>query len=266
MIHPTAVISGTAEIDPSARIGPFAVIDEGVRIGPGCVIGPYVYVTGRATLGARNRIHAGCVIGDTPQDLKYKDAPTSVAIGDDNVLREHVTVHRSNQVDKPTTLGSHNFLMQHCHVAHDCSIADHVVVASGTMLGGHVHLADRAFLSANCLVHQFVRVGTLAMMQGGSAISKDLPPYCMIRRGDLNLLCGLNTIGLRRAGIAAEDRLELKQLYHQLFRPSERFNDAVAAARAGAFGAVAGRLIEFVSATKLGICLDGGPRSSKVAG
>ncbi|PYI81986.1 MAG: acyl-[acyl-carrier-protein]--UDP-N-acetylglucosamine O-acyltransferase, partial [Verrucomicrobia bacterium] len=163
-------------------------------------------------VGAHNQFHTGCVIGDGPQDLKYKGEPTRLRIGDRNIFREHVTVHCSNKWDEDTVIGSHNFLMAHCHIGHNCMVGNHVVVANGALLGGHAVVQDRAFISGNCLVHQGVRVGMLALMQGGSAISKDLPPFT-VARGD-NGICGLNTVGLRRAGFTSEQRLELKRLYH----------------------------------------------------
>ena len=121
--------------------------------------------------------HAGSVIGDAPQDLKYQDEPTRLRIGDRNVFREHVTVHRSNSLDTETVIGSDNFLMVNAHVGHNCMLGNHVIMANGVLLAGHVEVGDRAFISGNCLVHQFCRIGTLALMQGGAAISQDLPPF-----------------------------------------------------------------------------------------
>jgi len=206
VIHPTAIIHPRAKLAATVQVGPYAVIDEGVEIGPDCVIGPHVYLTGLTTIGAKNRFYAGCVIGEAPQDLKYAGEPTGLRIGEDNVFREHVTVHRSNQTTEETIIGSHNFLMANAHVAHNCHLGDSLILANGVLLGGHVTLNDRVFLSGNCIVHQFVRVGTLAMMQGGSAISKDLPPYTMAH--EVNTLCGLNIVGLRRAGLTPAERLE----------------------------------------------------------
>src|SRR5919108_6171725 len=198
MIHPTAIIHPAAHLDPTVSIGPYAVIDENVVVGPGCRIGPHVHLTGRTTIGANNWFHSGCVIGDAPQDLKYRGEPTRLRIGDDNVFREHVTVHRSTNEAEETKVGARNYLMALSHVGHNVQVGDQVIIANGAMLGGHSVVQDRAFISGNCLVHQWVRVGTLALMQGGSAISKDLPPYT-VARGD-NAICGLNIIGLRRAG------------------------------------------------------------------
>jgi UDP-N-acetylglucosamine acyltransferase len=232
------------------------VIDEGVEMGPGCTIGPNVYLTGLTTIGAHNRFFAGCVIGEAPQDLKYKDEPTRLRIGNDNVFREHVTVHRSTKVGEETVIGSHNFLMQHSHVAHNVVFGNYAILAGGALLAGHVSVADRAFISGNCLVHQFVRIGTLALMQGGSAISKDLPPYT-VARGD-NGICGLNTIGLRRAGVTAAERLELKRLYHALFREGLNLRTAAEQARTKFSGVPARTLIDFVATAKRGVCRDTG--------
>jgi UDP-N-acetylglucosamine acyltransferase len=196
------------------------------------------------------------VIGEAPQDLKYQGEPTRLRIGNQNIFREHVTVHRSNKEAEETAIGSHNFFMAHCHVGHNARVTDHVIVANGALLGGHVLVQDRAFLSGNCLVHQFVRVGTLALMQGGAAISKDLPPFC-VARGD-NGICGLNAVGMRRAGFKVEERLELKRLYHELFRSAQKLGAAIAAARKEFTSEGARALLDFVASSRRGICADTG--------
>lgn len=254
MIHPTAIIHPRAEVDSSCEIGPYAVIDAAVKLGPRCRVGPQVYLTGHTTIGAENTFHAGCVIGDAPQDLKYKGAPTQLRIGDRNVFREHTTVNRSNKLEEDTVIGSGCFLMTHAHVAHNCRLGDHVVMANDATLGGHVTVGDRAFLSANCLVHQFTRVGTLALMQGGSAVSQDLPPFC-VSRGD-NSLCGLNTVGLRRAGLTPDERLELRRLYHFLFRARRSLRAALPEARAQFTSAPATLMLDFLGQAKRGVLAD----------
>jgi UDP-N-acetylglucosamine acyltransferase len=254
MIHPTAIIHPQARLDSTVQVGPYVVIDADVQLGPDCVIGPYVHLTGRAQIGAGNRFFTGCVIGEAPQDLKYNGAPTGLRIGDHNAFREHVTVHRSTRTGEDTVLGSRNYLMANSHVAHNCHLGDDVIIANGALLGGHVSVADRAFISGNCLVHQFVRVGALALMQGGSAISKDLPPFT-VARGD-NGICGLNTVGLRRAGLAAAERLELKQLYHALFREGRNLGAALAAARQQFSSPAAQVLMDFLAGAKRGVCVD----------
>lgn len=256
MIHPTAVIHPQAKLDASVQIGPYAVIEAGVELGADCVVGPYVHLTGATQIGKGNHFHAGCVIGDLPQDLKYKGAPTRVTIGDHNVFREHVTVNRATTAGDATVVGSHNFIMAGAHIAHNCVVGSQVIMANCATLGGHATVQDRAFISGVCLVHQFCRVGTLAIMQGGSAISKDLPPFT-VARGD-NGICGLNVIGLRRAGYSAEERLELKKLYHALFRGGQRLSEALAAARERFSSRGAQVMLEFMVAAKRGVCSDCG--------
>ena len=254
MIHPTAIIHPKAELGAGVKVGPYAVIDENVRVGENSIIGPHVYITGVTSIGEGNQLYAGCVLGEAPQDLKYRGALTALRIGDRNVFREHVTVHRSTKLEQETVIGSDNFLMAHCHVAHNCCLGDGVIMANGALLGGHVIVNDRAFISGNCLVHQFVRVGTLALMQGGSAISKDLPPYT-IARGD-NGMSGLNMVGLRRAGFTADQRLEIKQVYRALFRRSGSVRQALAEARKRFSSPAARVLLDFVAEAARGVCTD----------
>jgi len=252
MIHPTAVVHPQARLAPSVQAGPHAVIDAGVELGADCVVGPHVYLTGSTRAGAGNHFHAGCVIGDAPQDLKYRGEPTPVIIGDHNVFREHVTVNRPTTLKHATVIGSHNFIMAGAHIAHNCVVGNQVIIANGASLGGHVMVQDRAFISANCLVHQFCRVGTLVMMQGGSAVSKDLPPFT-VARGD-NSICGLNVVGLRRAGYSPAERLELKRLYHALFRSGKIFREALAAARENFSSPGARVMLEFLAMATRGVC------------
>jgi len=254
MIHRTAIVSEGAEVDSTCEIGPYAIIDGDVRLGPNCRVGPHVHLTGHTQIGANNVFHTGCVIGDAPQDLKYKDEPTGLRIGENNVFREHVTIHRSAKLFEETVIGSNNFLMAGSHVGHNSMLGNHIIVANGALIAGHVTVQDRVFISGNCLIHQFVRVGMLALMQGGSAISKDLPPFT-IARGD-NHICGLNVIGLRRAGVAADERLELKKLYRAIFRSGQSIRAATAHAF-GEFNSPRTRaMLEFIHESKRGICAD----------
>ena len=257
MIHPTAIVHPKAKLDGTARVGPYAIIDEGVELGPHCVVGPHVYLTGLLTAGGHNRFHAGCVMGEAPQDLKYSNEPTRLRIGEHNVFREYATVHRSTKADGETVIGSHCFLMVNSHVGHNCAVGDGVIIANGALLAGHVTVGDKAFLSGNCLMHQFVRVGTLSLMQGGAAISQDLPPYT-IAAHEGNAMCGLNTIGLRRAGFTPAERMELKKLYRLLFRSGHNLREAVALGRKEFGSGPAKVLLEFAATTKRGICFDVG--------
>jgi len=260
MIHSTAIIHPNARLDPSVEIGPYAVIDADVSLGPGCQVGPHAYLTGCASIGARNQFHAGCVIGDAPQDLKYNGEATRVVIGDDNIFREGCTVHRSTTPDGATTIGSHNFFMANAHIGHNSVVGHHVILANGALLGGHVEVADRVFLSGNTAVHQFVRVGTLALMQGVAAITRDLPPYTLARCGVINNLCGLNIVGLRRAGMGPEARLELKRLYHLLFRSGKNLSVALAEANEEFKSSAARTMLDFVASSKRGVCRHHAPR------
>ncbi len=256
MIHQTAVVHPKARLDASVRVGAYAVIDEGVTLGPDCVVAAHTYLTGQTTAGARNQFFPGAIIGEAPQDLKYSGEPTRLRIGDGNVFREHVTVHRSNSLEEDTVIGSNNFFMAHCHVGHNAQVGNHVIMANGALLAGHVSVGDRAFISGNCLVHQFVRVGTLAMMQGGSAVSQDLPPFT-VARGD-NGICGLNVVGLRRAGFPPEQRRELKRLYLVLFRGGRKLREAIEEAREDFRSDPSKVLLDFAASVKRGICSDTG--------
>jgi len=208
MIHSTAIVHPHAKLDSSVQVGPYAVIDAEVELGADCIVGPHVYITGVTKAGVGNHFHASCVIGDAPQDLKYKGDPTRLVIGDHNVFREHVTVNRATNPEGTTVVGSHNFIMASAHIAHNCVVGNHVIVANSAMFGGHSVVQDRALISGGCMVHQFCRVGTMAVMQGGSAVSMDVAPFTVMR--GVNRICGLNVVGLRRNGFSAEQRLEIK--------------------------------------------------------
>ncbi len=259
MIHPTAIVDSGACLDPSVVVGPYCVIDANVVVGPRCRLGPHVHLTGHTSIGADNVFHTGCVIGDAPQDLKYDGSPTRLRIGDRNVFREQAIVHCASTPQGETVIGSGNFLMAHSHIGHDVTVGDFVVVANGVLVAGHARVEDRAIFSGNSLVHPFVRVGTLALLQGGAAISKDLPPFT-IGRG-VNGICGLNVIGLRRNGFSAEERLELKKVYRLLFRSGLMRQEALAQAEAF-LSPGARKMVEFVRATRRGVCADDGDRGS----
>lgn len=253
-IHPLACVHPDAEIGSGVLVGPFAVIDADVHLGSNCIVEPHVHLTGHTTIGPNNRFHTGAVIGDAPQDFKYAGAPTRLVIGSGNVFREHATVHRSAKLEEDTVIGDENFFMAGCHVGHNCQIGSHNIIANGVLLAGHVTVADRAFLSGNCVVHQFCRIGRLALMQGGSGISKDLPPFC-VARGD-NGLCGLNVIGLRRAGFSSAQRLELRQVYHAIFRSRQRLRSAIENALEQYLDPVSQELLQFAATSQRGLCSD----------
>ena len=253
-IHPTAVIDPRAELGSDIEIGPYAVIDGDVRLGNGCRLGPHVYLTGKTRIGEANTFHAGCVIGDWPQDISYRGAPTETLIGDRNLFREHVTIHRSTAEDEPTTIGSDNFLMASSHIGHNARLGNRNILANCTLIGGHVIVEDQVTFGGNAAVHQFVRVGRLAMLRGHSGLSKDLPPFTILR--DINKLSGLNAIGLRRAQFSLEDRLELKRLYHHIFRGGGNIGAAIKSARPRFTSPHAVEVLDFILNSRRGVCTE----------
>lgn len=253
-VHPTAVVSADAVLADGVTVGPFAVIDGPVSLGPGCEVGPHAHLTGRVTAGAGNTFHAGCVIGDTPQHLGYQGEPTEVRIGDGNTFREHVTVHRGMPANGGvTTIGSGNLLMVGSHVAHDCTVGDKTIFANCAVIGGHATVMDGAFLSGNSCVHQFCRVGRLAMISGTSSISQDLPPFWIVQ--EVNITRGVNVVGMRRAGIPNAEIQAVRRAYKAITRSGLTIRAALEQIEAADGGLPAVReLIEFIRTSKRGIC------------
>lgn len=217
-IHPTAVIAPEADIGDDVQIGPHAVIEGEVRIGAGCVLRPGVHLIGPLTMGCHNAVYSGAVLGEQPQHLHYAGEPTRVTIGEHNIIREHVTIHRGTTHSWETRIGDHNFLMAHSHVAHDCKIGNRCIIANGALLAGHCTLEDNVYLSGNCALHQFVRVGRLALLSGVSVSTKDIPPFIIQQR--FNCVAGVNVIGMRRAGIPASHIESVRRAFHLLYRSS----------------------------------------------
>ena len=217
LIHPTAIVHPDAQLHPTVTVGAYTVIGEGVRIGPETKVSHHVVVEGLTTIGARNHIFPGAAIGLEPQDLKYDGSPTGVSIGDDNRIREYVTINRSTQPGGVTRIGNCNLLMAYVHVAHECTIEDRVVIANAVALAGHVHLESRAFIGGVLGIHQFVHIGKLAMVGGMSRIDRDVPPYMLVE-GSPSRVRSLNQVGLRRAGITAANQGESFQALKKAFR------------------------------------------------
>lgn len=262
-IHPTAIVSPKAELDPTVEVGPCAVIEEHVRIGPRTRVGPHAYITGWTDIGPDNVIHFGAVIGDYPQDLGYDGSEAFLKIGAKNVFREHVTVHRGALKDDRTTrIGDNCYFMCTSHVGHNSQVGSGVIIANGGTLGGHVIVEDRANISGNCLVHQFVRVGTLSLMRGGSRVSKDVPPYCITNH--TNDVSGLNIIGLRRAGASLVTRTALKQAFRTLYLGGLNVSDALVQLRQMPESPELKHFIEFITASKRGICAFSGKASEEL--
>lgn len=251
-VHPTAVIGPDVRLADDVDIGALAVLDGDITVGPGCVIRPGAYLFGRITMGAGNVVHSGAVLGEQPQHLKYRGEPTRLEIGDGNIFREHVTVHRGTTHSWVTRIGNDNFLMAGAHIAHDCVIGDACILANGALVGGHCTVGDRAYLSGNAAVHQFVRVGRLALLGGVSASTMDMPPF-MIQQG-INNVVGVNVIGMRRAGFSAAQIDAVRQAFTLLFRRGLTVPSALAEIEKELGGIdVIAELIQFVRGSKRGI-------------
>ncbi len=214
-VHPSAVIGGDVELADGVEIGPFCLLDGCIRIGAGSRLIGHVTVLGNTEIGNGNVLHPNVVIGDEPQDVGYRGGPRRVRIGNRNVMREGVTIHRGSEHGDVTTVGDDNFFMQNSHVAHDCRIGNATIIAGGALLAGWVEVGDRALVSGNCVVHQYVRIGRLAMMRGLSRTSRDVPPFCIM---DLtHTLRGINVVGLRRADIDAKAIRALRDAFKAIF-------------------------------------------------
>jgi UDP-N-acetylglucosamine acyltransferase len=230
LIHPTAVIHPDAELHPTVQVGAYAVVGNRVKVGPGTVIGAHVVLDGWTEIGARNQVFPGADIGLPPQDLKYDGAITQVKIGDDNLIREYVTINRATYTGEATVIGNGNLLMAYVHVGHNCVIEDRVVIANSTALAGHVHIESRATISGVLGIHQFVRVGRLAMVGGMSRINRDVPPYMLVE-GNPARVRSLNLVGLRRSGLMDADQgrtyQALKKAFRTLYRSGLPLNQAI---------------------------------------
>jgi len=257
-IHPTAVVDPRAEIDPSAAIGPFVVIEGRARIGPRTQLAAHVIVTGWTTLGADNVVHAGARLGDAPQDLGYAGAETYLRIGDRNVIREGAQLHRGTKPGSETVVGDDTYLMTNAHVGHNCRVGNHVIMATGATLAGHVVVDERAFISGNCVVHQFVRVGRLALLRGLSRTSRDVPPFCIMDW--THTVRAVNRVGLRRAGFTAAQVRAVHAAFRVLFRRARNLPLALAEVEAGPCTDEVRELLDFIRASTRGVCR--GPRQS----
>jgi UDP-N-acetylglucosamine acyltransferase len=251
-IHPSAIISPEAELAEDVTVGAFSIIEGAVRIGPGCVIGPRALLCGPLTMGCGNLVHCGAILGERPQHLRYNDEPTGVEIGDNNIFRENVTVHRGTTHSWTTRIGNHNFFMVDSHVAHDCRVGNHCILANGALMGGHSTLGDNVYLSGNCAVHQFVSVGRLALLSGCGSTTKDIPPFVMQEGRDT--VVGVNIIGMRRAGIPTEQITAIRQAFRILFRQGMVIPAALERIERelGAIGVVA-EFVDFIRKSTRGI-------------
>jgi UDP-N-acetylglucosamine acyltransferase len=216
-IHPQAAVSPYAIIGADVKVGPFCVVEAGVVIGDNSTLASRVVVKSGTTLGRANHVFEGAVLGGLPQHIHMPEHPGRLTIGDGNVIRENVTVHRALEADHATTIGHFCLLMVGAHVAHDCKLGSNVILTNNAMLGGHVHIDDRAYVSGGVAVHQFCRIGRLAMVGGLARVRQDVPPFVTIDGGS-TMVVGLNRVGLRRAGITPTQVGQLKSAYKLIYR------------------------------------------------
>jgi UDP-N-acetylglucosamine acyltransferase len=253
-IHSTAIVDPGAQIGGGVEIGPYSVIGPEVKIGEGTVIQSHVVIEGDVTIGTKNFVGHGAIIGTFPQDLSFSpERRTKIDIGDENIIREHCTIHRGTAEGSATKIGDKNFLMVGAHVGHNCEIGNNVIIANNCLLGGHVRVDDSAFLGGGCVFHQHMHVGRLALAQGGSAFSKDIPPFVIA--AERNNVFGLNVIGLRRAGFSAKERDEIKAAFKLIYASGLNISAALEKASAMNVGDAAREFFDFVAkAKKRGIC------------
>ncbi len=227
LIDPTAKIDSHAELADDVSVGAFSVIGADVKIDAGTVIGPHVVIKGPTSIGRENRIYQFTSIGEDPQDKKYAFEVTRLEIGDRNTIREFTSMHRGTQQDNSVTqVGNDNLFMAYTHVAHDCIIGDHVIMANGASLAGHVHLNNHAILGGFTLVHQFTQIGQYSFAAMGSAITQDIPPFIMVG-GKPTRPHGINSVGMERNGISAEDIRLIRNAYKIIYKMNLRLEDAI---------------------------------------
>lgn len=250
-IHPTAVIEPGAQLGEGVRIGAYSVIGPEVRLGRDCVLGPHVVIEGRTTIGERNRVFQFASIGAAPQDVGHHGQACELVIGDDNIVREYVTIQPGQSPERPlTSVGNGNFFMASSHVAHDCQVGDGTRFANGATLGGHVEVGDHAWLGGLCAIHQFGRVGAYAFVAGGAMVTQDAPPFCLVQ-GDRARLVGLNEVGLKRHGFTAREVLNLRRAFKTLFRRPGTKEERMAQVRAElAGGRGVDELLSFLETSK----------------
>jgi UDP-N-acetylglucosamine acyltransferase len=254
MVHPTAIISAEAEIDPSAEVGAYAIIEGPVKIGAGCKIAPHAQILGDTVIGEGTTIGRGAVIGETPQDIGFTTAIASgVRLGKNNVIREHVTIHRGSKEGGTTEIGDHNFLMVGSHLGHDVRLGNRNILANAVLVAGHVHIGNNTFVGGSAVFHQFIRIGDFCVVQGNGSFSRDIPHFCAALR--VNRLSGLNVVGLRRQGFNAADRTGIKDLFNLVFRSGHNLTQALTAARERTWSEHAAKLLAFLEApSRKGVC------------
>lgn len=253
-IHPTALVEAGARIADDVEIGAYTIVGAQVVIGAGTRVGPHAVITGRTSIGARNRIFQFASVGEIPQDRKYGGEPTSTTLGDDNVVREFVSIHAGTAQDRGTTaIGNGNLFLAYTHVAHDCVVGNFTTFSNNAQIAGHVVIGDWVVLGAYAGVHQFCRIGAHAMLAAGAIVLQDVPPYVTVA-GYPAKPAGTNNEGLRRRGFSAEDIALVRRAYKTLYRSGMSLDEARAAlAKAAADAPLLAPLATFLSASVRGI-------------
>jgi UDP-N-acetylglucosamine acyltransferase len=253
-IHPTAIVDQTAKIGADVTIGPYAVIGAHAVIGARSAIASHVVIETGVALGTDNVVDHAAIIGTAPQDISFSaERKTRVEIGNENVIREHCTIHRGSAEGSVTKIGNKNFLMVGVHVGHNCEIGNNVIIANNCLLGGHVRVDDGAFLGGGCVFHQNMHIGRLVITQGASAFGKDIPPFVI--GAERNYVVGLNVVGLRRAGLSAKDRDEIKTAFKLIYTSGLNISDAIKKSAGMKLGNEAREFLDFIAnAKKRGIC------------
>jgi len=262
LIHPTAIVSPKAELDPTVEVGPNVIIEDYAKIGPGTRIWANAFIGRHSEIGRDNQIHIGAVLGHEPQDVKFdRTCRSYLRVGDRNIFREYFTVHRGTKPETATTIGNDCFLMACAHVGHNCVIGNHVIMANAALLAGHVRVDDRAFISGGVVVQQFSHIGRVVMISGNAQITTDIPPFLLVV--ERNELYGLNLVGLKRAGISVKTVAELKRLYRIFFLSGLNGSQALTeVAQPGVFNTPeANEFIEFVRNATNPLCAP--PRDSQ---
>ncbi len=256
-VAPTARVHPDAQIGPQARIGDYAIIEQDVTVGASCRLEPYVYLKRWTTLGERNEVSAGTVLGTDPLDKNFRGERSYLRIGDENIIREHYTVSRGTEPESATEIGDGNYIMSSGHIAHNCKIGNQCVICSCALVAGYVEVEDQAFISGGVVIHQYSRIGRLAMIGGGSRVNMDLPPFFLYEGYEL-APHGLNLVGLKRAGMSRADVQALKTAYQLLYRSALKLEDALARIEAEANTEQTRHLVRFIRASKRGISRDRG--------
>ena len=225
-VNETAIVYPGARIGRDVEIGPYSVIGENVFVGDGTKIGAHAVIEGWTTIGRDCEIHHGACVGGAPQDLKFAGEKSFLYIGDHTIIREFVTINRATGEGEETRIGSNCLIMATAHIAHNCQIGNHVIIANGSGIAGHVVIEDRAIISGMSGIHQFVKIGRNAMIGGASKVVQDVPPF-VIADGRPARVCGVNSVGIARAGLSEETRRNLKKAYRMLYRSGLKLSEAI---------------------------------------